>query len=84
MTRPEADQRTPDRRAQDEQIAAAPPLPPMQLPAGAIVSRVEKHLERRRHPLAIVGVVENGLVRPLDATVKLAENSRVIIVAAQQ
>jgi hypothetical protein len=45
---------------------------------------VEAHLGRlRRRPLAVAGVVENGLVRPLDPAVKLAEHSRVIIVAAE-
>jgi hypothetical protein len=46
---------------------------------------VESHLGRfRRNPVAVAGVVENGLVRPLDPTVKLPEHSRVIIVAADQ
>lgn len=85
MTAPASDQRSPDRRARDEQIAAMPPLPPMELSPSAVGSAVEEHLaKRRRHPLAVVGVVENGLVRPLDVSVKLAENSRVIIVAAQE
>jgi hypothetical protein len=33
---------------------------------------------------AVAGVVENGLVRPLDPAVKLAEHSRVIIVASEE
>ena len=45
---------------------------------------METHLDKqRRRPLALTGVVENGLVRPLDPTVKLAEHSRVIIVASE-
>jgi hypothetical protein len=33
--------------------------------------------------VAVAGVVENGLVRPLDPAVKLPERSRVIIVATE-
>jgi len=82
MCTPARDQRSQERRIRDEQIAAEPPLPPVELPSGAIGSPVERHLARERQPLAILGVVENGLVRPLDPTVKLAENAHVIIVAA--
>jgi hypothetical protein len=43
---------------------------------------VESQLARlRRQPVAITGIVENGLVRPVDPAIKLPENSRVIIVA---
>ncbi len=84
MPTPEADRRSLDRRARDEQIAAEPPLAPPELPADAAPSPVEAHLGRlRRRPLAVAGVVENGLVRPLDPTVKLPEHSRVIIVASE-
>jgi hypothetical protein len=84
MSTPEVDQRSPERRARDEEIAAQPPLPSLALPPGAVPSSVEVHLGRhRRRPLAVAGVVENGLVRPLDPTVKLPERSRVIIVAAE-
>jgi len=44
---------------------------------------VEAHLARLRRPVAVAGVVENGLVRPLDPSVKLPERSRVIIVATE-
>ena len=83
MTTPGVDQRSPGRRARDEQIAAEPPLAPLDLPPTAIPSPVEAHLARRRRPLAVAGIVENGLVRPLDPAVKLAEHSRVIIVATE-
>jgi hypothetical protein len=33
--------------------------------------------------VAVAGIVENGLVRPLDTEVKLPEHSRVIIVASE-
>ena len=85
MTTPEVDQRSPARRAQDERIAAEPPLAPPELPPDAVPSPVDAHLLRhRRRPVAVAGIVENGLVRPLDTGVKLTEHSRVIIVAAEE
>ena len=85
MTIPEADQRSPGRRARDEQIVAEPPLAPLELPPDAPSAPIETHLGRqRRRPLAVAGIVENGLVRPLDPMVKLPERSRVIIVASEE
>ena len=81
MTTPTPDLRTPQRQAQDERIASEPELAPLNLPPGAVASPVEAHLASRRHPVAVAGVVENGLVRPLDPEVKLPERARVIIVA---
>jgi hypothetical protein len=79
-----ADNRSPARRERDEQIAAELPLPPPELPADASASPMETHLDRLgRRPVAVAGVVENGLVRPIDPAVKLAEHSRVIIVATE-
>jgi hypothetical protein len=83
MTTPAVDQRSPGRRARDEQIAAEPQLAPPELPPDATPSPVETHLGRLHRPVAVVGIVENGLVRPLDATVKLSEHSRVIIVVVE-
>ena len=84
VARPEPDKGSPERHARDEQVAAEPPMPPPRLPRGARPAPVEAHLDRlRRRPVAVVGVVENGLVRPLDPAVKLPERSRVIIVASQ-
>jgi hypothetical protein len=84
MTIPEVDQRSPGRRARDEQIAAEGPLEPLELPPDATLSSMEAHLGRlHRRPLAVAGIVENGLVRPLDPAVKLPERSRVIIVASE-
>ncbi len=78
------DSRSPERKARDEQIAAEPPLPHPQLSSAAVPLPVEAHLARlRRRPVAVAGVVENGLVRPLDPAVKLQEHSRVIIVASE-
>jgi hypothetical protein len=81
---PDIDRRSPDRRARDEQIAAAPPLSPPEIASNVEALPVEAHLgQLHPRPLAIVGVVENGLVRPLDPDVKLPEHSRVIIVASK-
>jgi hypothetical protein len=84
MTTPGIDQRSPGRRARDEQMAAEPPLAPLDLPPDAPASSVEAHLARHSpRPLALPGIVENGLVRLLDPAVKLPEHSRVIIVATE-
>jgi len=84
MTISGVDARSPERRTRDEQIASEPQMAPLELPPDAQPSPVEAHLARTgRHPLAVEGVVENGLVRPLDPAVKLPEHSRVIIVASE-
>lgn len=84
MAKPESDQRNPDRRARDEQIAAEPKLPTPGLPADAAAEPIENHLARSgRRPIAVPGVVENGLVRPLDTGVVLPEHARVIIIASE-
>lgn len=78
------DQRSPERRSLDEQIAAEPPLAPLELPPDAEASPVESHLARQgRHPVAVMGIVENGMARPLDPAIRLREHSRVIIVASE-
>jgi hypothetical protein len=82
MSSPDADRRGDARRLLDEQIAAEPHLPPLPLPLDAVASPVESHLQRHR-PIAVEGIVEDGLVRPLDPAVNLPEHSRVIIVAAE-
>ena len=85
MANPEVDQRSARRRERDEQIAAEPKLPPPQVPAGAVAGPVEEHLRQvRKRPFAVEGVVENGLVRPVDSGVRLAEGARVIIVGAER
>ncbi len=84
MTTPEVDLRSPERRLRDEQIAAEAPLTPLELPPDANPLPMEAHLGRHRgRPMAVAGIVENGLVRPLDTAVKLPEHSRVIIIAAE-
>ena len=79
----ELDQRSAARRALDEQVATEPLKPPLELPLNAASATLEAHLGRRRHPIAVTGIVENGVVRPLDPAVKLPEHSRVIIVASE-
>jgi hypothetical protein len=84
MTSPVDDQRSPERRVQDEVLAAEPRLEPIDLPSGAPAEPMEAHLARQgRRPLAVAGIVENGLVRLLDPSVTLPERSRVIIVASE-
>jgi hypothetical protein len=84
MPIPESDLRSRELRAQDEQIAGEAQLTPLNLPPDVEASPVEAHLGRqRRRPVAVAGIVENGLVRPLDPEVILPEHARVIIVAAE-
>jgi hypothetical protein len=83
MAVPEIDQRSPERRAHDERIAAEPRLEPLGIPSGTTPLPVEAQLARLRRPLAVAGVVENGLVRPLDPAVNLPEHARVIIVTTE-
>jgi len=85
MTTPKDDQRSRNRSERDEQIAAEPRIPPLEVPSDESASPVETYLDRqRRHPVAVVGIVENGLVRPLDPAVKLPERAQVIIVASEE
>ncbi len=84
MTGPDVDRRSPERRLLDEQIASEAPLAPLELPSDAAPLEMDAHLVRqRRRPMAVAGIVENGLVRPLDTAIKLPEHSRVIIIAAE-
>ena len=83
MNTPAPDTRSPLRRARDEQIASEPPLPLPEIPPGTVASPVEVYLASRRRTMAVPGIVENGLVRPLDPGVRLPEHSRVIIVASE-
>ena len=83
MTTHQVDHRTPHRRARDEAIADESPLAAPELPGGAMPVPMETFLRRGHRPVAVAGVVENGLVRPLDPAVRLPEHSRVIIVASE-
>lgn len=81
MTTPAPDNRSLQRKLADEQIANEPQLAPPNLPPDARAIPLEQRLVRKP-PIAVNGIVENGLVRPLDPGVHLPENARVIIVAA--
>jgi len=59
-----------------------PLLPHPAIPPGEQPRPLEEHLGHR-HPVAVVGVVENGVGRLLDPRVRLPEPSRVIVVAAE-
>lgn len=83
MNSTKPDNRSPERRAREEQIASEPHLPPLKLSEDAAPSAMEARLPPS-HPRAMMGVVEKGLVRPLDPSVELPEHSRVIIVATQE
>ena len=77
------DSRSPERRVHDERIAAEPQMAPPELPPDATPLSMETHQLRLAHPVAIAGIVQDGMVRPLDPGVKLLEHSRVIIVASE-
>jgi hypothetical protein len=82
MPTPQSDTRSERRKALDEQIAAEPNLPFPEVKPGDQPRPLEAHLRPRRRPVAVVGVVENGVVRLLDPGVKFPEQSRVIVVAS--
>ena len=84
MSKAETDTRSAERKLKDEQISAEPQLSPPVLNADASPQPVESHLKRlQKRPVALMGIVENGLVRPLDPSVKFAEQSRVIIISTE-
>src|SRR5688572_22885765 len=65
MATPQADQRSPERRAKDEEIAAGPKLAAPALPPDAPAESVEAHLARAgRKPLAAAGVVGSDKTLP--------------------
>jgi hypothetical protein len=82
MPTTQPDLRSERRKALDEQIASEPHLTHPDVPAGEQPRPLEE-LRRHRRPVAVVGVVENGLVRLLDPRVTLPEQSRVIVVASE-
>jgi hypothetical protein len=82
MTPGDEDLRSERRKLRDEAIASEPRLAPLDISPNAIPLPLESHLRaRKRHPVALTGVVENGLVRLLDPNARLPERSRVIVVA---
>lgn len=81
MPIPQPDIRSEHRKALDEQLAAAPLQPIPEPSSGDVPRPLETHLRPRR-PVAVVGIVENGVVRLLDEGVSIPEHSRVIVVAS--
>ncbi len=77
------DERSPERRDQDIQIASEPELMPLDLQFDSAAVAVESHLAQLSHPVAVAGVVENGVIHLLDPSICLPEHSRVIIVASE-
>jgi hypothetical protein len=75
------DTRSAWRKAEDERIAAESHLPPPPVTSAPLKPLEEHLLYSPRRLLAIEGVVQNGVVRPLDPGISLPEGSRVIIVA---
>ena len=82
MPTAQPDLRSDRRKALDEQLACEAHMPHPDVPPDERPRPLEEHLRHRR-PVAIVGVVENGLVRLLDPRVSLPEQSRVIVVASE-
>lgn len=82
MPASKVDSRSDSRLASDEQIASEPCLPSPDLSPDAVPLPMEDHLRREsRRPLALPGIVENGVIRLIDHDVTLPERSRVIVVA---
>ena len=79
---PNSDTRSEERRKQDEQIAAEPPKPRPQSSAYGGPKPMEQFLgpDDTPKPKAVVGIVEDGLVRPVDHGLRLPESQRVLIV----
>ena len=85
MISTDEDRRSEKRRAQDEAISAEPQLPPLDVAPGTTPSPVETFFGKaRRHPVALAGIVENGVVHIVDSNFKLPEHSRVIVVAESE
>jgi hypothetical protein len=84
MTVPSPDDRSPESKAKDEAIANEPPVQWPDFPRGTKPKPIEALMASRGRPIAVAGIVENGLVRPLDPAVHLPEHARVIIVATEQ
>lgn len=81
MPMPQPDTRSESRKTLDEELAAAPMLPIPAPSPGDVPQPLEAHVHLRR-PVAVIGIVENGVVRLLDEGVTFPEHSRVIVVAS--
>jgi hypothetical protein len=78
------DDRTQERRALDDAIANEVKLPIPDHIEEYPRSSMEEHLEKLYRPVAVPGVIENGVVRLLDSTISLPEHTPVIVVASQR
>jgi hypothetical protein len=78
------DDRTLERRTLDDAIANEAKLPIPDHTETYPRAFMEEHLEKLHRPVAVPGVVENGVIRLLDSTIILPEHTRVIVVATQQ
>ncbi len=76
------DTRSKARRDLDEAIASEPMLAFPDLAPDATARPVETLLRASKRPCAVPGIVENGMVRPLDPTIKLVEKAQVLIVTS--
>jgi hypothetical protein len=76
------DDRTEDQKQQDEQIASGPKNPRPELTSDVSPKPIEEFFapEDIPSPKAIVGIVENGIVKPVDSSQPLKEHSKVLIV----
>jgi len=81
MPNPQSDTRSESRKVRDEELAAAPMLPIPAPSPGDAPQPLEAYLPPRR-PVAVLGIVENGVVRLLGEGVSIPEHSRVIVVAS--
>ena len=82
MPTPQADTRSESRKTLDEQLAAAPLLPFPDIGPESKPSPLQAHLRPRRGPMAVRGVVENGVIRLLDSKVTFPEQTHVLVVAS--
>ncbi len=82
MTTGEVDTRSKLRRELDEAAASEPMLEAPRLSPDAILRPIEALLRSSKRPSAVPGIVENGVVRPLDPNVKLIERAQVLIVSS--
>jgi len=78
---PQPDTRSESRKSLDEKLAAEPMLPNPAPSPDDRARPLESYLHPRR-PVAVVGIVENGVVRLLDEGVSIPEHSRVIVIAS--
>ncbi len=84
MVKISPEDRSVERRLLDEAIAAEAQTPIPEIDPTLIPVPVEVLLQRSAKPVAISGVVENGLIRLLDPSIRLPERSKVIIVANER